>query len=693
MNEIQLKQEFTLTQEIKDLVSSMSDEELNSLSDEEFNKIHAVLSGSQNSSAEKNDSAQTIAPSQLESGVRGFAQGITLNFADEMVAAGKTLVDIAGSDHTWGERSTLYDKNVTAERSLNDEAAKANPKTYLGGQLGGGLSTLVMPGTAAFGTTIKGSMLIAGAAGYGDSTGWSDAYKIPLSMAAAGILTKGGRVLGKALAGTPEEEVSHQLAKLTEQKSIKLAQSLGFKGVGYDGLLEGIAKRGSTPPEFTSDILSIIPISETTSKAELAALMQSGKQSTWQHVDSVHQAIDHVNPLGIVNTKELISEIKYQIEPKLDLISPELKERLLVNLEKRIGVDLENPRTSLQELQKIKGKVSELFSKSSDPAIQSAGSVAIRTITNSQRNAVESLPDVINLAVPEMVNVMGQNLTGINLYKAYMRQYGALEEGSSFIQHAANQEALDMARYGDSILDLKTKAKQLLTGQWRTLAGEIAQPGSITGKTGLVAEVADLIKGNRNNFRDVRGLISSDRMYNALKQNPGRYYDKVADIVLGASKGTDHFVRALGYLDATISLENDPVPPTLEGIKSKAADISALLGQQAPQLKAVFDKAIVTNDENAIGSMISSIRMLPDAAAYFQPGLGMDGKIYSDIDKVKALQQTDHMNWSHGQRMAAKEDIIKYHKVPQFQQPPALAITPERLIATRNGNGQKVQKL
>jgi hypothetical protein len=69
-------------------------------------------------------------PSQLESGVRGLAQGATLGFGDELTGGAEALLDKIRGHHE--ELGKLYAKHRDEARKANEAAKAANPLTYGG---------------------------------------------------------------------------------------------------------------------------------------------------------------------------------------------------------------------------------------------------------------------------------------------------------------------------------------------------------------------------------------------------------------------------------------------------------------------------------------------------------------------------------------------------------------------------------
>lgn len=95
------------------------------------------------------DKAKVVsAPSELESFGTGVVQGGTLGFSDELGGA---------KDAAWSAIKNLGDASVESivsdyiksrdeRRAANELAQKANPKSYLAGELGGGIAPALIPG-------------------------------------------------------------------------------------------------------------------------------------------------------------------------------------------------------------------------------------------------------------------------------------------------------------------------------------------------------------------------------------------------------------------------------------------------------------------------------------------------------------------------------------------------------------------
>jgi hypothetical protein len=91
--------------------------------------------------------AEDSSVSQVQSAARGFAQGASLGFADEVTGGAEALWDKAKGNTT--EFAKLYKQHRDESRQNYKKAQEANPVSYGSGELGGGIATAVLP----FGST------------------------------------------------------------------------------------------------------------------------------------------------------------------------------------------------------------------------------------------------------------------------------------------------------------------------------------------------------------------------------------------------------------------------------------------------------------------------------------------------------------------------------------------------------------
>lgn len=179
-----------------------------------------------------------VAPTELESFGRGAVQTASMGFRDEAagalespMGALKKTANLFGADFS-DEDVARYEAEVEESRRLDREAEAANPKSYLGGQVVGGVASAAIPGGGLTRLAAEGAALgigsseadnaggIARDAAIGGATGYGIGK---VGQAAAPYLQKGAQKVGQFLG-----KAADPLKAVAETQSAK-AQGVGVK--------------------------------------------------------------------------------------------------------------------------------------------------------------------------------------------------------------------------------------------------------------------------------------------------------------------------------------------------------------------------------------------------------------------------------------------------------------------------------
>jgi hypothetical protein len=162
-------------------------------------------------------------PGYTESAIRGAAQGVTFNAADEITGLTEALAAKAeGSRESFGD---LYSRYRDESRAAYSAAEKANPKTFLAGQLAGGVA---VPGAGwlasgkTIGTAVRAGAIAGGLSGFGAAEGdVGEQLKDAATGAAlggaaggalAGVIKGAGALMG---GGKAAKQVARSLPEIT----------------------------------------------------------------------------------------------------------------------------------------------------------------------------------------------------------------------------------------------------------------------------------------------------------------------------------------------------------------------------------------------------------------------------------------------------------------------------------------------
>lgn len=200
-------------------------------------------------------------PGYGESLLRGGAQGLSLGFADELAGAGGAALDsLKGSDSSLVAN---YIKHRDAYRAEDAAAKAANPKTFMGGQIGGSLATAAIPGlNVGAAETLGGRAL--GAAGLGAVAALGNS-KADLTQGDIGGAAKDTAV-GGALGGVLQPAIEGLVAPAVGAIGSKIGDMAGWAGkkalnTAFD-VPEAVTERYLANPEGVNNALSSEGVSQ-----------------------------------------------------------------------------------------------------------------------------------------------------------------------------------------------------------------------------------------------------------------------------------------------------------------------------------------------------------------------------------------------------------------------------------------------
>lgn len=171
---------------------------------------------------------------QMESGIRGAAQGASMGFADEITGAVESIL----TDKTYREARD-------ESRKAYDAAKLANPKTYMAGEFGGAAATALVPGLGEL--TIP--KMAAQGALYGLGSSEADLTKGDIGGAAKDVAI-GGAV------GTVAGGVGKAVSKAVPWMAKKALGALGPSAEAIEGRLGQTAAKGlEKGPVAESEVL------------------------------------------------------------------------------------------------------------------------------------------------------------------------------------------------------------------------------------------------------------------------------------------------------------------------------------------------------------------------------------------------------------------------------------------------------
>lgn len=260
--------------------------------------------------------------SGVDSATSGVVQGATMGLSDEIRggynAVGNAIKDLVQDGDTSMERfKDAYKRGRDTSRSENKIHQQANPKSYLGGEIGGGLVagskipiTSLTKGANAGQRIAKGMALgqgIGGVEAFGRSEkqGQELAEDVQKGSNTGGLLGGGTQAAQEVVGGIRNMIVS--------DKSRSLQRDLGRKGVNTadTNIKEGAVKRVE---DLTNDIQSQLDTDFGSSSEWYKKIKEANKDVLIDYTDTIQKNVDDLTKL-VKGTKD--AELKMAYAKKL----------------------------------------------------------------------------------------------------------------------------------------------------------------------------------------------------------------------------------------------------------------------------------------------------------------------------------------------------------------------------------------
>jgi hypothetical protein len=258
-------------------------------------------------------------PSELDSIGRGLAQGASFGLRDELAGALQNplggLKEIAnkfGAGYS-DEDVAKYKAERDASRALDAEAKEANPKSYMGGELGGAVATSFVPGLGlAEGAGLAGTAAHAAAQGAAFGVGGSNSDTIgdlardaSLGAVTGGVGGAAGYGVGKVLTG---------LAQGAANVASKAAPSL--EGAAENLAINATGATGRESQKFADDagrqLLDRGLVRFGDNSKNIASRVEAAMDDAHGAINSSLRGLDEQG--ATVSVKDIVSNLESQVE-------------------------------------------------------------------------------------------------------------------------------------------------------------------------------------------------------------------------------------------------------------------------------------------------------------------------------------------------------------------------------------------
>lgn len=589
--------------------------------------------------------------SSLESGAMGMAQGVSLGFADEIGGAAKATYDVTFGDASMSELSEQYSKHRDYLREEFKEAEENNPKSFMAGDITGGIGTAIIPGLGAA-KGLSAVMKVGATAGAISGIGRSEDEDLDDQLI-DGLL---GGATGAAFAGAGQavaKGAGKFLGKaskfLDDEAGMELRRALGFTSQTAKKNLERVAG--------AKGFSSVKALREIADEVDL-----EGKPifSSFRSIEDSFEALKGKVDFHGRNIGNIVGQVDDQIggpsvEPAYVL------QRLKKSLGEFTNSDNGKVRTAANDF------VKDLISPeaAAQPWTMSrlwAFRKSVDSITNfKSKSGVELNTNAIKRKVrKELENVLRENLESQPASKLSGAFDDYVNSSNKYALLRTTQEAIqdNIIAKEEGFVGALRKAVHLGGIGLGAAAGATTggMPGMIVG--GVLGRAASRGHG----AYALQGVL---RKAGAVAAKNSSYAHKLSK---AAGISAASFERALSMGEALHDFTIEPLARNTEAVKKNFPKINAILEEDNPEVAEKLKEAVENNDEDLIRGLMNGLSMDSKAKNYIQPGLGWDGKAISEGDIVEVEDMIKSAPTSSRQKAILMQQFVSDRKIPTIEE-------------------------
>lgn len=666
--------------ELLELYESMSDEELSQLSDEELNEIQNILSSPQDQPTQQNFAPSVREMEEAKAGVEpttgeamsaGFVEGVP--FMKDAVA----MADAVDEDNlSYDDAYSRYKSNLDEINDDINNAERQRPGAFFAGDIAG--------------------------------TG--------LTMAAGGAALKGagaGKVLTEAGMSMATGVTTGALSQVSRSEDRTLVDPLIGAGMGYAGEKSAqLIKKGGKYLMDKADDMNITSVKKIIGLDKLQTkrhLYNHLKRTNQKESEFMNDVLTQKMPDGdelVVSFKDQPERMLDKIQVKKDQVGSELSSMYnKVDAEFDVKVDIEKLKNSLRE------DVVEQFMRSDDPGMQQIGQQLDDYIASIGRKSKgikkETTPEGVKL-IEDFVTDDSWTLSRVHgLQKDIRKRIESIYKRNNIDVTVAKQQqakvATSLGQHIDEILSTVSKeGKEDIINQVkkaRLQYGNLSQVEESVENVIRRGEPAGWESAVKDffSFRNaVATTVTSAALGPVAGVPAGFALKKIVDnpktpvyvakgigklgSIIGANPtgriasrlntaallSDSEFKKAIYGTIAEVNLKQEPLARTTDDAKARIADIRHYIKFNAPSMLADFDAILEQDADEALAMFLDSVSKLEGTDKMFQPGIGFNGKVYSEEDKRQLEVQIKETDLPAAQRMELLQNLRKRGIVPDF---------------------------
>lgn len=144
----------------------------------------------------------------------------------------------------------------------------------------------------------------------------------------------------------------------------------------------------------------------------------------------------------------------------------------------------------------------------------------------------------------------------------------------------------------------------------------------------------------------------------------------VQKLAVSTSLGMDDFRDAISFGIAKLEINAYPIKRSFAEIERRQDVLYQLIRAEDKQLAEDFATVMDTKEPSVIGEFLESIENHPKARKYIEPGVGYDGRVFSEQAKQMQIKNIDRANLPLGQALRLKDQVRTQGLIPDLTPKP-----------------------
>lgn len=611
--------------------------------------------------------AGTEEPSMMESFARGAATGASFGKAEELIAgteAGTTVLKaklqsyfdtmMKQDDMPATSLSEAYDKALNEQNEAFKEAARANPVSYLAGDIAGSFASTVA--TMGFGSWIKGGQALnAGSKAFLHSmNGFAHGVGRSEEDTISGVLGEGAQGAALGLAGEifAASKGVQAASKATDNLGkVRAGAFVKYLGAKFDTVDDNLSKVGKDAISFAERmvnktikvkgpageiieqplILSNMSRKDMLKRVNMEADVQGSMMGdilaeadsaldisfSGSHLKNELME-DFILPMknsNIPEHKAVAARLERYVEDMTEHVVEKTK-----SIDPKTGNFFYNSKTApaefrLKDLHEIKSFLQKQARK-----YRGRSADSVEEMVYQQKDAMGTrLGEIIEEAIGFGGDISGKPF--LEKYSAARTAYGDLAETSKILQNTIQQ---------DSGKQFFQKIFNDRLASYATVAGGVAATAGIPYGSTILA--AGALKGIANS-KVVNGVLakSANTLAQAIEANPEKLAGIASKLVTASTLSANDFVDTFMEASAEATFLATPLARDPMEVVRRSSSVLSLVKGFDRNVAKDLEKAINMTDLDSINNIMAEIASKVPAG-YIEEGVGFGGKAYTESD-------------------------------------------------------------